>query len=113
VALIGDASGSLDAVTGEGLCQAFRQAEALADALASGRLESYQAAHERIRRGPALMAELLLLLDRRDTLRGRVLAALESRPAVFASMIESHVGESRPLGMVWPLVSLGWSLLTV
>jgi hypothetical protein len=42
-----------------------------------------------------------------------VLAALESRPAVFARMLESHVGELRPLGMVWPLVSLGWSLLTV
>jgi flavin-dependent dehydrogenase len=113
VALIGDASGSLDAVTGEGMCLAFRQAVALASALSTGRLEGYQAAHERIRRGPALMAELLLLLDRRDTLRGRVLAALESRPAVFAGMLATHVGEWRPLGMVWPLVTLGWSLLTV
>jgi menaquinone-9 beta-reductase len=112
VALIGDASGSLDAVTGEGMCLAFRQAAALADALAAGRLDSYQSAHERIRRGPALMADLLLLLDRRDTLRGRVLAALESRPAVFAGMLATHVGEWRPLGMVLPLMSLGWSLLT-
>jgi len=56
---------------------------------------------------------LLLLLDRRDTLRGRVLAALESRPAVFADMLATHVGEWKPLGMVWPLVSLGWGLLTV
>jgi len=113
IALIGDASGSLDAVTGEGLCLAFRQAAALADALAADRLDGYQAAHERIRRGPALMADLLLLLDRRDTLRGRVLAALESRPAVFADMLATHMGEWKPLGMVWPLVSLGWGLLTV
>jgi flavin-dependent dehydrogenase len=113
VALIGDASGSLDAVTGEGMCLAFRQAVALVDALAAGRLDDYQTAHERIRRGPALMAELLLLLDRRDTLRGRVLAALESRPTVFADMLATHVGEWKPLGMVWPLMSLGWSLLTV
>ncbi len=113
VALIGDASGSLDAVTGEGMCLAFRQAVALGDALALDRLDSYQSAHARIRRGPALMADLLLLLDRRDSLRGRVLAALESRPAVFADMLATHVGEWKPLGMVWPLVSLGWGLLTV
>jgi flavin-dependent dehydrogenase len=113
VALIGDASGSVDAVTGEGMCLAFRQAVALADALAADRLEGYQAAHERIRRGPALMADMLLLLDRRDTLRGRVLAALESRPAVFADMLATHVGEWSALSMVWPLVSLGWGLLTV
>ena len=31
VALIGDASGSVDAITGEGLCQAFQQSEALVE----------------------------------------------------------------------------------
>jgi flavin-dependent dehydrogenase len=36
VALIGDASGSVDAITGEGLCLSFHQATALADAFASG-----------------------------------------------------------------------------
>ena len=37
VALLGDASGTVDAVTGEGLHLAFRQANALADALAAWR----------------------------------------------------------------------------
>src|SRR5579864_4561537 len=45
VALIGDASGSVDAITGEGLCLSFRQATALADALESDDLRRYQAAH--------------------------------------------------------------------
>jgi flavin-dependent dehydrogenase len=40
-ALVGDASGSVDAVTGEGLCLAFRQAAALAEALASGDVAAY------------------------------------------------------------------------
>jgi flavin-dependent dehydrogenase len=113
VALIGDASGSVDAVTGEGLCLAFRQAVALAGALASGRLAEYQQAHARIRRRPARMADLLLLLDRRETLRGQVLAALESRPAVFAQMLATHVGAGHPMEMAASLVELGWSLLTI
>ena len=36
VALIGDASGGVDAITGAGLCLAFQQAEPLGKALASG-----------------------------------------------------------------------------
>ncbi len=45
IALIGDASGSVDAITGEGMGLAFRQALALADALAADNLDQYQAAH--------------------------------------------------------------------
>ena len=37
LALLGDASGSVDAVTGEGMCLAFKQADALAQALRAGR----------------------------------------------------------------------------
>src|SRR4029077_21153197 len=52
VALVGDASGSVDAVTGEGLCLLFQQAVALADALHAGDLSLYEAAHRRIGRRP-------------------------------------------------------------
>src|SRR6266481_6869652 len=55
IALIGDASGSVDAVTGEGLSLGFHQALALADALEAEDLGSYQAAHRRLTRRPALM----------------------------------------------------------
>jgi len=43
VALVGDASGSVDAITGEGLCLLFQQAVALAGALEAGDLCLYQA----------------------------------------------------------------------
>ena len=62
VALLGDASGTVDAITGEGLHLAFRQAAALAEALAAGDLSPYAAAHRRLQKMPQLMARLLLLL---------------------------------------------------
>src|SRR5262249_6793111 len=42
VALVGDAAGSVDAITGSGLASAFRCAIAVGDCLASGDLKSYQ-----------------------------------------------------------------------
>ncbi len=51
-ALIGDASGSADAITGEGLAMTFRQAQELANAIEAGSLESYCHAHEEISRLP-------------------------------------------------------------
>jgi menaquinone-9 beta-reductase len=113
VALAGDASGSVDAVTGEGLALAFRQASALAGAMAKGRLEQYQGEHERIRQGPDWMATLLLMMDRSDFLGRRALKALAHRPDVFASMLAAHVGKPSPATFAGALCSLGWSLLTV
>ena len=54
VALIGDASGTVDAITGEGLGLAFSQAVALAECFASGNLAGYQAAHRRLALRPLL-----------------------------------------------------------
>jgi menaquinone-9 beta-reductase len=112
VALAGDASGPVDSITGEGLCLAFRQAEALADALASSDLPAYQAAHERIRRGPAFMSRLLLLLDRHPAVRRRSIAALAARPPIFARMLAAHVGDVTPARLTSAALSLGWGLLT-
>jgi menaquinone-9 beta-reductase len=111
IALVGDASGSVDAVTGEGLCLAFRQAVALGECLAGGDLSPYQAAHHRIRRGPAGMAALLLMLDRHPVLRRRALSALAMRPSAFSAMLSMHIGAAswRPLAPA--LLSLGWGLL--
>lgn len=92
VALIGDASGSLDAITGEGLGQAFQQAPALIAALETGRLDAYQAQHRRIARRPALMAALLLSLDNRPRLRRRVLHILASEKELFSRLLAAHVG---------------------
>ncbi len=112
VALIGDASGSVDAVTGEGMCMAFRQALALGEAIEADDLQLYQRAYERIRRGPALMADLLLLLDRRSGIRRRVFTSFSARPEVFSHMLAFHVG-ARPFYLLAStLLSLGWGMIT-
>ena len=112
VALIGDASGSVDAITGEGLSLSFRQATALADALAAGDLERYHAAHRRLFRRPRLMAQLLLLLDRRNSLRERTMRAFEAAPQLFERMLAYHVGETRPLQLAAASAAFGWQFLT-
>jgi hypothetical protein len=61
-----DASGSVDAITGEGLCLAFQQAIALASALETGNLDAYQAEHRRLLRRSAFMAALMLSLNEFD-----------------------------------------------
>jgi flavin-dependent dehydrogenase len=91
VALVGDASGSVDAITGEGLCLAFRQALALADALAAGDLKPYQAAHRRLVLRPTLMSRLLLAMDRQAWLREGALRAMASEPRIFHKMLSVHV----------------------
>jgi len=92
IALLGDASGSVDAVTGEGLSLCFRQALALADAIHSGDLPAYQRAHNRMRRLPHLMASTMLLLDRSPFLRSRSIALLERCPRLFATLLALHIG---------------------
>jgi flavin-dependent dehydrogenase len=83
--LAGDASGSVDAITGEGLGLSFRQALALADALEAGELQGYQTAQNRLGRRPRVMARLLLLLllDHFAPLRKRVLQACRVTRAGF------------------------------
>jgi flavin-dependent dehydrogenase len=95
-ALVGDASGSIDAVTGEGLAVAFRQAAALGEALAAGDLSAYEADHRRIGRAPRMMSRLLLLMDRSNGLRRRALLALAARPRTFSRLMAFHIGELRP-----------------
>jgi len=92
LALVGDASGSVDSLSGEGLGLAFRQAVFLADALAQGNLSLYAAAHSRCTRVPTLMSRLLLVLDRHVFLRRRVLHAFERTPALFSRLLAAHVG---------------------
>jgi menaquinone-9 beta-reductase len=111
VALIGDASGSVDAITGEGLALSFRQATALAGALAGNQLAGYQKAHRRLFRRPRLMGNLLLLLDRRSELRKRSLRALERAPQLFERMLGYHLGESRPLELATAGAVFGWKFL--
>ena len=110
--LVGEASGSVDAITGDGLSMAFQQAYALAEAFVNDDLAQYQHAHRRIERLPRLMANLMLLLDRSHWLRARSLRALEASPTLFTRMLAVHTGELPlfQIGMEATL-SFGWRLL--
>ena len=92
VALIGDASGSVDAITGEGLALSFRQALALAEAFAADDLRLYDAAHRRIARMPGAMANLMLLIDERGWLRHPVIRLLAAQPRLFSALLRMHIG---------------------
>jgi flavin-dependent dehydrogenase len=85
--LVGDASGSVDAITGDGLSLSFHQAVALSEALGSGELASYQAEHSRLARRPAFVANMLLSLDRFPALRRSVLRMLAFEPPIFAKLL--------------------------
>ncbi|HXJ42543.1 MAG TPA: FAD-dependent monooxygenase [Bryobacteraceae bacterium] len=91
VALIGDASGSVDAITGEGMCLSFRQAGRLAEAMEKEDLAGYQKWHQQAMRRPALMAEVMLLLDRFPAMREGALRALAMRPGIFRALLAVHV----------------------
>lgn len=112
VALIGDASGTVDAITGEGLCLAFSQAMVLADCLRQGQLWRYEQEHRRLALRPFLMARLMLTLDGRPRLQERTLQAFQKHPAVFRRLLGLHVGALSPLHLAVDGLTLGWGLLT-
>jgi flavin-dependent dehydrogenase len=111
VALIGDASGSVDAITGEGLSLSFHQAVALAEAMEKNCLNLYQKAHRQFARRPTFMARLLLLLDGRAGLRRRTLTVFRNNPDVFARLISIHIGETSPAHFAATGALLGWRFL--
>jgi flavin-dependent dehydrogenase len=111
VALVGDASGSVDAITGQGQCQAFQQSAALAGALARGDLASYPAQHRRIARRPVLMADLMLTMDRWSLIRRRALSAMASHPESLAGLLAGHVGSLTAAKLAGTGLSLGWQMM--
>jgi flavin-dependent dehydrogenase len=113
VALIGEASGSSDAITGEGLAMGFRQANALADAIVAGDLSLYQRAHRKIATLPHTMARAMLLMDHNAWIRTQALRAFAAKPYLFQQLLSVHVGAVKPadLGIAGAL-NIGWNLLT-
>jgi menaquinone-9 beta-reductase len=95
IALIGDASGSVDAITGEGLALCFRQALELAHALRAEDLTLYERAHARLLRLPHFMSHTMLLMDRFPTLMTKALITLQRKPDLFSHLLQVHVGHSR------------------
>lgn len=112
-ALIGDASGSVDSLTGEGLGLAFRQAHALAEALTHNDLSRYGAAHRRINGRSELMTRLLLAMENRHWLRRRVITVLAKEPSLLERLIAIHAGGLPPRTFgLGSAVRLGTALLT-
>ena len=109
--LVGDASGGVDAITGEGLCLTFRQAALLGDCLASGDLARYQKGHRALIRRPALMARMMLFMARHSRLRQRAMQVFQSSPRSFAGMLAMHVGEGSARDHISNGIALGWELL--
>lgn len=98
VALVGDASCTMDGISGHGLSLASKEALALADALAHEDLAEYEKAHKRITRMPVRMTKLLLTLDASSLLRRAVLRVLARRPKLFSTLISMHTGDAAALG---------------
>lgn len=112
-ALVGEASGSVDAITGEGLSMSFQQAVALAEAMHNGDLASYQTTHQRIARLPRAMSRLMLSMDQNHRFRSRVFRAFAAEPCFFSKLLAIHTGAASPASFgVTRAMSFGWHLLT-
>ncbi len=112
IALVGDASGSVDAVTGEGMSLALRQALALGPALAADDLGRYERAHRRLGRAPLTMARVLLAMSGSDRLRRRALGALAAQPRAFEHLLGLHVGARHPARCLPDICRLGLQLMS-
>jgi flavin-dependent dehydrogenase len=110
VALLGDAAGYLDAITGEGLSLAVHQAFALAEVLAAARerppaadpariLRPYARTVRRLRRLPDLLTRLLLLVEPRPTLRRRMLRTFAEDPELFSRLLGIHARQQPPASL--------------
>ena len=88
VALVGDAAGYLDALSGQGLELGFAAAAALIEVLKSGApLSHYEQAYRRLSRRYYLGTELLLQLTRHRPLRRGSLRLLRATPALFDRLL--------------------------
>ena len=112
IALAGDASGTVDALTGHGLSMAFQQAIALAKALREENLTLYEAAHRKIAAMPVAMTRLMLLMEGSDTIRRRALRLFEETPGLFSRLLSIHSG-TLPLSSVGAgeMIHFGWKML--
>jgi flavin-dependent dehydrogenase len=99
-ALLGDAAGYIDAITGEGLSLAFVAAESLARVLpdvlkAGGSVESFAPYEEDVRaefEPYARLASALVWAAQRPSLRRFVIDRMVGRPAVFSFALRTALG---------------------
>ena len=95
IALLGDAGGYFDALTGEGLCLGLLQAKALSGLLLRQRLGEYPRLYRAIKRRHHLAVNVLLRLFAHPALRERVFVGLDAAPEMLQALVEVAV-EHRP-----------------
>jgi flavin-dependent dehydrogenase len=112
VALVGDASGTVDAVTGHGLSLSFQQAIPLAEAMRLDDLAHYQHAHRHIAAVPIAMSRLMLLMAGSDWIRRRTIRLFQDTPGLFSRLLAIHA-ETMPLSSVGmaEIAGFGWKFL--
>ncbi|WAB84545.1 FAD-dependent monooxygenase [Microcella daejeonensis] len=87
VALVGDASGYVDALTGEGLRVGLAQSEQLVAALAAGTLPAYERAWSRSTRDFRMLTAGLLAAATSPA-RGLIVPAAAAMPRVFGAVVD-------------------------
>lgn len=103
VLLVGDASCTVDPITGDGLSLAMQQAMSMARALAKDDPEAYRREHRRSVRLPMLMSRTMLMLAGRRWMRRRAIRRLAAHPRLFGKLLSIHVeGVGLPdIGAEW------------
>lgn len=96
VALVGDAAGFLDPLTGEGVGLGIAAARALVRCLVSGEgIEAYERRWLALSRRYRLTTEALLCLRQAPILRRRLVPMLQRFPSLFDSALRFMVGSRR------------------
>ncbi len=102
LALVGDASGYLDALTGEGISLAAAQALSLARCLSQGEPDRYRDHHRRLGLAYKVSTTALLELVRYPRLAASVVRALRFEPDLFGRFLEVAAGRAHPGLLVAP-----------
>ncbi|MDF8266325.1 NAD(P)/FAD-dependent oxidoreductase [Luteipulveratus flavus] len=94
VMLVGDASGYVDALTGEGISLGLAHGRAAVDAIVSGRPESYASAWRAVNRVPFAATGLLLRATEPAWIRKRIVPAAATLPWLFGAALHRLEGAS-------------------
>jgi hypothetical protein len=89
-ALVGDASGSVDAITGEGLSLAFAQAVSLGKAMRRDNLRIYEEEHAELMRPARLMSHALLAMGAAESITTGCITLLRWIPGLFSGLLRLH-----------------------
>jgi menaquinone-9 beta-reductase len=88
VLLVGDASGYVDALTGEGIRLGLAQARAAVAAVIAGRPADYERAWRRLSRDYRLLTTVLVSAAVRPTMRRRIVPLAVRLPRVYGTIVE-------------------------